>query len=333
MSKKTLIIAEAGVNHNGDYSLGKKLIDAAKDAGANIIKFQVFKTEALVSKNAKKAEYQKTNGNDTESQFEMVKKLELSFENFKALKNYADQIGIEFLATAFDVDSLNFLKSLSPKLWKVPSGEVTNLPYLEYIGRLQSRVLISTGMCDLDEVKKALEILIQNGTTKDKITVFHCNTEYPTPYKDVNLNAMLTIKKELGVSIGYSDHTAGIEVPLAAVALGATVIEKHFTLDKTMEGPDHAASLNPSELKAMVQGIRNIEVCLGSFEKKPSPSEIKNRAIARRSIVAITNIKKGDVFTEKNLGVKRPGNGISPMEWYNILGSIAEKNYSPDELI
>lgn len=333
MKTKTLIIAEAGVNHNGSIDLAKQLIDKAADAGADIVKFQVFKTENVISKNAKKADYQKTSGADTESQFEMVKKLELSFDDFKILKDYCEKTGIEFLATAFDRESLDFLNSLKPRLWKVPSGEITNLPYLEYIGKLQSTVLVSTGMCELKEVERAVEILIENGTKKENISVFHCNTEYPTPFEDVHLNAMLSLKDHLGVKVGYSDHTKGIEVALAAVALGGTIIEKHFTLDNNMEGPDHSASLNPEELKKMVSGIRNIEKCLGSFEKKPSPSELKNRDIARRSIVAIEAIKKGESFSEKNIGVKRPGNGISPMNWYTVLGKNAERNYEKDELI
>lgn len=333
MKNKTLIIAEAGVNHNGDIKLAKKLIDVAKDAGADIVKFQVFKTENVISKIAKKAEYQKTNDSDTESQFDMVKKLELSFSDFQELKDYCDQVGIEFLATAFSKESLDFLKSLNPPLWKVPSGEVTNLPYLEYVGSLNSTILISTGMCELQEIETAVSVLISKGTKKENISIFHCNTEYPTPFEDVHLNAMLTIKEKFNVKVGYSDHTQGIEVAIAAVALGASVIEKHFTLDQKMEGPDHSASLSPVELKAMVQGIRRVEKCLGSFEKKPSPSEFKNRDIARRSIVALIDIKKGDVFSEKNLCAKRPGNGISPMKWYEVLGTVAGRDYKKDALI
>jgi N,N'-diacetyllegionaminate synthase len=330
---KTLIIAEAGVNHNGDIRLAKKLIDVAHNAGADIIKFQVFKTENVISKSAKKADYQKTSQTDSESQFEMVKKLELSYRDFEELKNYCDQIKIEFLATAFDFESLDFLKSMNPPLWKIPSGEITNLPYLEYIGRLNSKVLVSTGMCDLAEVEKALEVLIKSGTKRENISVFHCNTEYPTPYKDVHLNAMVAMQKHLGVEIGYSDHTKGTAVSVAAVALGATVIEKHFTLDQSMKGPDHAASLSPVELKELVTGIRAVELCMGDSIKKPSPSEIKNREIARRSIVANKDITKGDVFSKDNLCAKRPGNGISPMNWYEVLGSQAKRDYKEDELI
>jgi len=263
----------------------------------------------------------------------MVKKLELSFDDFVELKNYCDKVGIMFISTPFDFESIDFLNSIGMEILKVPSGEITNLPYLEKIGRLNKKVILSTGMADLGEIEDALDILIQSGTKKENITVLHCNTEYPTPYEDVNLRAMLTIKEAFKVNVGYSDHTLGIEIPIAAVALGATVIEKHFTLDKNMPGPDHKASLEPKDLKEMITAIRNLEKALGDGIKKPSSSELKNIPIARKSIVAKRGIKKGEVFTEDNITVKRPGTGISPMRWYEILGKIADRDYDKDEII
>jgi N,N'-diacetyllegionaminate synthase len=330
----TLIIAEAGVNHNGDLQLAKQLIDAAADAGVDYVKFQTFKSEKLVSKNAQKADYQKENtGDGNESQLKMLQKLELSEANHLELIDYCKSKNIKFLSTAFDLESIDFLNKLDIDLFKVPSGEITNYPYLEKIGSLGKPVIISTGMATLDEIGQAMAIVIKSGTPRHKITVLHCNTEYPTPMHDVNLNAMQTIGETYSVKIGYSDHTLGIEVPIAAVALGASVIEKHFTLDKTLPGPDHKASLEPSELKAMVKAIRNIQYALGDSEKEPTPSELKNKDIARKSIVASKSISKGDMLTEANITTKRPGNGISAMEWPNIIGTKAKKDYLEDDLI
>jgi len=331
--KKTIIIAEAGVNHNGSIELAKKLIDVAIDAGADYIKFQTFKTELAISKKAKKAEYQQKNTGNNESQFEMVKKLELGFEQFKELKEYSEQKGIKFLSTGFDKPSIEFLNRLNLDFFKIPSGEITNLPYLKHIGKLDKKIILSTGMANIGEIENALDVLINAGTKKENITVLHANTEYPTPMEDVNLKAMQTIACTFGVNVGYSDHTLGIEVPIAAVAMGAKVIEKHFTLDRNMEGPDHKASLEPDELKAMVKAIRNIEQAMGDGIKKPSPSESKNIVIARKSIVAARDIKKGELFSEKNITAKRPGNGISPMKWDEVVGTIATKDYKEDELI
>ena len=328
----TLIIAEAGVNHNGDINLAKKLIDVASEAGVDYVKFQTFKAENLVQRNAKKASYQIDNTDNAGSQFTMLKKLELSNENHNILIEYCKLKNVKILSTAFDFESIEFLKD-KLDFYKIPSGEITNLPYLEKVAKLGLSVVMSTGMANMQEVKEAFSVLLKNGLKKEDITILHCNTEYPTPMEDVNLTAMLSIEKELGVKIGYSDHTLGIEVPIAAVAMGATVIEKHFTLDRNMEGPDHKASLEPGELIAMVTAIRNIELALGDGIKKPSKSEQKNILIARKSIVAIDDIKKGDIFTEENISVKRPGNGISAMKWHDVLGSSAEKNYNEDELI
>jgi len=333
MENKTFIIAEAGVNHNGSIEIAKKMIEVAKECGADAIKFQTFKAEKVISKYAPKAEYQKQITGETDSQLEMVKKLELSFDDFVALKEYCDKLNIMFLSTPFDFESIDFLNDLGLEIFKIPSGEITNLPYLEKIGKLEKRVILSTGMADLGEIEDALDILTSCGTKKEDITILHCNTEYPTPYEDVNLLAMLTIKEAFKVKVGYSDHTLGIEVPIAAVALGASVIEKHFTLDKNMEGPDHKASLEPHELKAMIDAIRNIEKALGNGIKKPSKSELKNKDIVRKSIVAKREIKKGEIFTEDNITVKRPGTGISPMRWYEVLGKVAPKDYKEDELI
>jgi N,N'-diacetyllegionaminate synthase len=330
---KVFIIAEAGVNHNGSIELAKKMIDAAKESCVDAVKFQTFKAERVVSKKAEKAQYQKDATNESESQLEMLKKLELDVEAHKELIAYCEKKSIMFLSTPFDHDSIDMLHDLGLEIFKIPSGEITNLPYLRHIGSLGKKVVLSTGMSNLKEVGNALNILINAGTSKDNITVLHANTMYPTPMEDVNLNAMLTIQKEFGVSIGYSDHTLGIEVDIAAVAMGASVIEKHFTLNKKMDGPDHKASLEPNELKSMVLAIRNIEKALGTSEKKPSPSESINIDIARKSIVAKIAIKKGEVLSENNLSIKRPGNGISPMKWDEVAGTIATKEYQEDELL
>lgn len=332
---KVLIIAEAGVNHNGSLENAFKLIDAAVDAGVDYVKFQTFKSENLVSKSAKKADYQIQNtGNSTDSQYEMLKKLELSHENHELLIDYCKQKNIQFFSTAFDLDSLQYLKDIGLDLVKIPSGEITNLPYLRKAAQLFNKVILSTGMCTMENIQAAIDVFLAEGISKENITILHCNTEYPTPMKDVNLKAMLSIQQEFGTDIGYSDHTLGIEVPVAAVALGASVIEKHFTLDNTMEGPDHAASLEPLQLIEMVKAIRNIEKAIsGDGLKKPSESEMKNMGIARKSIVAATPISKGEIFTEENLTIKRPGTGISPMKWDEIIGKVATKDFSTDDLI
>ena len=332
---RVLIIAEAGVNHNGSLDNAFKLIDAAVDAGVDYVKFQTFKSENLVSKSAKKADYQIQNtGNSTDSQYEMLKKLELSHENHELLIDYCKQKNIQFFSTAFDLDSLKYLKEIGLDLVKIPSGEITNLPYLRKAAQLFNKVILSTGMCTMEDIEAAINIFLAENISKNNITILHCNTEYPTPMNDVNLKAMLSIQKEFGTDIGYSDHTLGIEVPVAAVALGASVIEKHFTLDNTMEGPDHAASLEPQQLKEMVKAIRNIEQAIsGDGIKKPSESEMKNIEIARKSIVALTSISKGAIFTEENLTIKRPGTGISPMKWDEVIGKVADREYKVDELI
>ncbi len=329
-----LIIAEAGVNHNGDFQLAKKLIDAAVDAGVDIIKFQTFNSSKLVTKSAKQAEYQKKNLNtDENTQLGMLQKLELSFEQHVELIRYCQEKHIQFFSTAFDFESIKLLHQLGLSLWKIPSGEINNYPYLKKIASYHQPVILSTGMCMVEDITACLKVLTDNGLTKEQITILHCNTEYPTPFEDVNLRAMQTIADTFGVKVGYSDHTRGIEVPIAAVALGATVIEKHFTLDRTLPGPDHVASLEPDELKAMVSSIRNIEKALGSAEKKVSDSERKNIAIARKSIVAARNIAKGEILTEENITTKRPGTGISPMLWNEVIGTKAIKDFAEDELI
>ena len=327
------IIAEAGVNHNGSVELAKKLIDVASASGVDAVKFQTFKAVNLVSKKATKADYQKETTDAGESQFEMLKKLELDVNTHRELIAYCKVKEILFLSTPFDHGSIKLLDGLGLEIFKIPSGEITNLPYLRHIGSLTKQVILSTGMANIGEVEDALDVLIEAGTHKDSITVLHANTMYPTPMEDVNLRAMVTLGKTFDVAYGYSDHTLGIEVDFAAVAMGATCIEKHFTLDKTMEGPDHKASLEPDELQAMVQGIRNIEKALGSSVKKPSPSETPNIKIARKSIVASSSIKKGEIFTEENLSIKRPATGINPMRWDEIVGTIAGKDYVEDELI
>lgn len=328
---KIFIIAEAGVNHNGSIEIAKKLVDAAAAAGADAVKFQTFKAEKLVCKNAQKAEYQMETTDKAESQFDMLKKLELTVDMHKQLISYCNQKGIMFLSTPFDIDSLEFLVQCGVDIIKIPSGEITNYPYLRAVGRTGKKVIISSGMSTLDEVRDAVKVLKDNGSKE--IIVLHCNTEYPTPYADVNLKAMLTLRDELKIDVGYSDHTKGIEVPIAAAALGATVIEKHFTLDKEMEGPDHKASLEPNELQEMVKAIRNIEIALGNGKKSPSESEKKNVGIVRKSIVARCNIIKGEKFTENNLTTKRPGTGISPMVWNDIIGKKAKRDFKEDELI
>jgi N,N'-diacetyllegionaminate synthase len=330
-NKHVYIIAEAGVNHNGDINLAYKLIDEAVKAKVDAVKFQTFKSSKVVSKFADKAEYQKENTGNDESQLEMVSKLELSFEQFKELNEYCVQKGITFLSTPFDDESIEFLDKLAMNVFKVPSGEVTNIPYLIKVGNLKKEIILSTGMCTIDEIELAVRTLKDAGAKN--IAILHCNTEYPTPYKDVNLKAMLAIKEKFNVKVGYSDHTLGIEVPIAAVALGAEIIEKHFTLDKNMEGPDHIASLEPDELRKMVESIRNITKALGSGVKEPSQSEIKNKAIARRSVVAKRAIKAGEELTEDNLTVKRPGNGISPVKWFEVIGKKAIRDFEEDECI
>lgn len=330
---KVFIIAEAGVNHNGSVELAKQLIDVASEAGVNAVKFQTFKAENLVSKNAQKADYQKETTNKQESQFDMIKKLELDVDTHKILMQYCAEKNIMFLSTPFDHDSINMLNELGLEIFKIPSGEITNLPYLRHIGSLNKEVILSTGMADIGEIEDALDALVEAGTKKEHITVLHANTMYPTPMEDVNLKAMVTIGNTFDIAYGYSDHTLGIEVDIAAVAMGATVIEKHFTLDKTMEGPDHKASLEPNELIAMVKAIRNIGLALGSSVKKPSVSEQPNIAIARKSIVAKRAIKIGEILTEDNLAVKRPGSGINPMRWDEIIGMKSLKDYEVDELI
>lgn len=331
MMEHVFIIAEAGDNHNGSFELALKLVDKAVEAGADCVKFQTFITENVISKFAEKAEYQKENTGEEETQFEMVKKLELSFEQFREIQAYCKKRGILFLSTPFDLESIEFLEEIDIPFWKIPSGEITNLPYLEKIAQTRKKIVLSTGMCTMEEIEAALAVLKENGA--GEIAILHCNTEYPTPYSDVNLRAMQAIQEKFHVKIGYSDHTRGIEVPIAAVACGAQIIEKHFTLDKNMEGPDHKASLEPEELKQMVQSIRNIEMAMGKSEKFPTDSERKNIEIARKSIVAKCKIKKDEILTEKNLSIKRPGNGISPMEWYDVIGTKARKDFEEDEMI
>ncbi len=331
--KKVFIIAEAGVNHNGSVKLAKKLVDVASEAGVDAVKFQTFKTENLVSKNAQKAAYQKETTDKTESQFDMIKKLELDIDTHHELIAYCKTKNIMFLSTPFDHDSIDMLNDLGLHIFKIPSGEITNLPYLRHIGSLNKEVILSTGMADIGEIEDALDVVIEAGTAKKNITVLHANTMYPTPMQDVNLHAMVTIGNTFDIAYGYSDHTLGIEVDVAAVAMGASVIEKHFTLDKTMEGPDHKASLEPDELIAMVKAIRNIELALGSSVKKPSPSEKPNMVIARKSIVANRSIKQGELLSEENLAIKRPGSGINPMRWNEVVGTSASKDYQEDELI
>lgn len=330
---KTFIIAEAGVNHNGSMKLAKKLVDVAAESGSDAVKFQTFKAKNMVSRFAAKAEYQKKTTDADESQFDMIKSLELNEDAHRELMGYCRDKGIIFLSSPFDLESIDLLNKLGLEIFKIPSGEITNLPYLREIGRLKKKVILSTGMSDLGEIGDAIQVLAASGIPKEDITVLHCNTEYPTPFEDVNLRAMLTIRDAFNVKVGYSDHTPGIEVPVAAVALGAAVIEKHFTIDKNMEGPDHKASLEPDELKAMVHAIRNIEKALGDGIKKPSPSELKNKPVVRKSIVAIRPIKTGEIFKDDNIAVKRPGNGISPMQWDRVIGRKAKRDFAEDDRI
>lgn len=332
--KHTIIIAEAGVNHNGKLDLAKSLIEEAKKAGADYVKFQTANSpESVTSKFAEMAEYQKRNVKVDESQLEMIRNLTLSLDAFPILKEYCDEAGIAFMSTPFDIPSVEALVKIGMDYMKIPSGEITNLPYLRAIAQQRIPVIMSTGMCTLGEVEAALNVLVQNGLTDDDISLLHCNTEYPTPFVDVNLKAMVTMKECFGLRVGYSDHTKGIEVPIAAVAMGAEIIEKHFTLDRTLPGPDHVASLEPDELEEMVNSIRHIEEAVGDGRKRVSESERKNIAIARRSIIAARNIKAGDTFTEENLTVKRPGKGISPMKWDEVIGQKAKRDFIEDELI
>ena len=330
---KTLIIAEAGVNHNGSLDIAKKLIDVAYEAGADFVKFQTFNADDLLTKETPKAEYQKKDLADNESQYEMIKKLELSEEDHIALISYCDRIGIKFLSTAFDISSIDLLIKLDIPLFKIPSGEITNLPYLRRIGKTGKPIVMSTGMANLSEVDDALSVLLDAGARKEEIIILHCSSDYPTPVKDVNLNAMITLREKFGVRSGYSDHTEGIEVSIAAATLGASLVEKHFTLDNKMEGPDHKASLDPVELKKMIYCIRNIETALGGGMKAPNERELRNVNIVRKSIVAKNFIKKGDTFSEKNITTKRPGDGISPMKWDDIIGTKSTKDYCIDDLI
>lgn len=331
--EKVIIIAEAGVNHNGDYELAKKMVVAAKEAGADYVKFQTAVPEKVISKFAEMADYQKVNTGKVESQLDMCRRIHLKLTDYAPLKKYCEEIGIKFISTPFDLDSIDVLDTLKMDFWKIPSGEITNYPYLVKIAKTKTPVVMSTGMCEIHEIREALQVLCDNGLSMDKISLLHCNTEYPTPMKDVNLRAMNDLAREFGVTVGYSDHTKGIEVPVAAVAMGAQIIEKHFTLDKNMEGPDHKASLEPQELKAMVDSIRNIEEALGDGKKHVSDSERKNMVIARKSIVAARSIISGEILNEDNLTIKRPGNGISPMKWNEVIGTIAKRDFVEDELI
>ncbi len=330
---KTIIIAEAGVNHNGSLKIAFQLIKEAKDCGADIIKFQTFKADDLVVPSAPKANYQKTNENDKQSQFSMIKKLQLGFNDFKKIKNECKKNSIIFLSSAFDIESVSFLKKLKQNIYKIPSGEITNFPLLKLIGSLKKKVILSTGMSNYREIEAALKVLLKQGTKKKNITVLQCNTAYPTPLKDVNLNVINEIKKKFKIDAGYSDHTQGIEIAIAAAAMGAKIIEKHLTINKSLKGPDHKASLEPKEFKSMVKSIRNFEKSLGKNFKKITQSEKKNIFICRKSVVAKTKIKKGDIFSEKNLTTKRPAGGINPMKWLSILGKKSKKNYNENEFI
>jgi N,N'-diacetyllegionaminate synthase len=328
-----LIIAEAGVNHNGDIEIAKKLVDAASSAGANFIKFQTFSADRLVTRNALKARYQSNAIGEDESQYDMLRKLELTDDMHRELMEHSIKRDIGFLSTGFDIEGVNFLHSLGQRVFKIPSGEITNLPYLRHIGKLGSKIILSTGMSSLGDVESALDLIKSSGTSCADITLLHCTTEYPAPFKDVNLRAMQTMGSAFGLKVGYSDHTLGIEVAIAAVAIGACVIEKHFTLDRTMEGPDHKASLEPRELTNMVQAIRNIESAMGDGVKRIMPSEAQNVVIVRKSLVASRQIKAGEIFTAENMVLKRPGNGISAMRWDEVLGKCAKRDFLADELI
>ena len=329
----TLIIAEAGVNHNGDINLARKLIEVAHESQVDVVKFQTFLAKNLVTMNATKAEYQNKSTSDSDLQYEMLKELELNEEQHRELKGFANSKGLEFLSTGFDIESMEMLIKLGINRIKIPSGEITNLPYLRFIAAQGKEIILSTGMSTMREIESALTTLVGGGTDLDKITVLHCTTNYPAGMEEVNLNAMVAINREFDVKTGYSDHTVGIEVAIAAVALGATVIEKHFTLDRKLRGPDHEASLEPGELKALVNAVRNIEIAMGDGIKQPTESELANRIAARKSLVAIKDIKKGEIFTSQNMSVKRPGSGISPMQWDSVLGTKASKDFSEDDLI
>lgn len=332
--KHVTIIAEAGVNHNGSVELAKKLVDAAAAAKVDYIKFQTFKSEGVVTKKAEKAQYQKeTTGSEENTQLEMIKKLEIPYEGYLEIRDYCNKKGVKFFSTSTDPQSVEFLASLNMDMWKIPSGEVTNYPFLCKIASYNKPTIFSLGMSDMEMVRDAVKVLLENGLDKENLILLHCNTEYPTPFEDVNLKAMNAIEKEFGVKVGYSDHTLGIEVPIAAVALGADVIEKHFTLDRNMEGPDHKASLEPDELIEMVKAIRNIEKALGDGVKRITESERRNLIIARKSIVASRDIKKGESFTEENLTTKRPGDGISPMRWKEVIGKVAKRDFEEEEKI
>ncbi len=333
MPKKTLIIAEAGVNHNGDLEMAKQLVDAAANAGADLVKFQTFSAERLATASAPKANYQNQTTDQEQSQFAMLQQLELTPQMHEQLITHCAKQGIGFFSTGFDAQSLDYLASLGAERFKIPSGEITNLPYLRHIGGFGKPLILSTGMANLSEIEAALDALENAGTPRSNITVLHCNTEYPTPMQDVNLLAMIRIRDAFGVAVGYSDHTAGIEVPIAAVALGASVIEKHLTLDRNLPGPDHKASLEPGEFADMVRAIRNIDQAMGDGIKRPSPSESRNKPIARKSLVASKPIKAGEPFTPENLTAKRPGTGITPMRWDEVIGRMAVRDYYPDELI
>lgn len=327
------IIAEVGVNHNGSLDIAKQLVDVAADSGADAVKFQTFKAATLVTKSAQQAEYQTVNTGSQKTQFDMLKYLELSEEDHQELIDYCQFKNIEFMSTPFDLQSIEFLNGLGVNRFKISSGEITNFPYLKMVGSFNKEIVLSTGMATLAEIEAALSLLIESGTDKNKITILHATTDYPTQMHDVNLTAMKTIAQAFKVQVGYSDHTPGVEVPTAAVALGASIIEKHFTLDKKLPGPDHKASLEPQELKKMVEAIRNIEMALGDGIKHPSANEQKNMRVARKSIVALTAIKNGEIFTEQNLTIKRPGMGISPMRWNEVVGQVAQKDYEADDLI
>lgn len=330
---KVLIIAEAGVNHNGSLELAKKLVDKALEAGVDYVKFQAGVPELVASKFAQKADYQKATTGSNESQLDMIRKITLTPDQQREVASYCKQVGANYLCTPFDLPSIKLLQELGTQVWKVPSGEITNYPYLKAIGKTQQPVIMSTGMAQIEEIEAAVDVLVANGTDRQKITLLHCTTEYPAPKDEVNLKAMSTLRTHFGLPVGYSDHTQGVEIPVAAVAMGAVVIEKHFTLDRTMEGPDHKASLEPDELKQMVKYIRDIETALGDGIKNVTVSEFKNREIARKSIVAFRDIKAGEVFTEDNLVTKRPANGLSPMMWENVIGTVAKRDFLQDEPI
>ncbi len=329
----TIIIAEAGVNHNGSIELARQMVEEAHHCGVDYVKFQTFKAEKIANKFAGQAEYQRHNLKKKSSQVEMLRQLEINFDDFRLLNDYCKNVGIKFMSTPFDLESIDFLTDLGMDYMKVPSGEITNLPYLRKIAKTGIPVIMSTGMCRMGEIEDAMDVLYTGGLSTDRITLLHCNTEYPTPMIDVNLRAMETLRSAFGTKVGYSDHTKGIEVPIAAVAMGASVIEKHFTLDRTLPGPDHVASLESDELKLMVDSIRNIELAMGHSEKCVSSSERKNISVARKSIVAAKYIKNGEILSEDNLTVKRPGNGISPMKWDSVIGMSAKRDFQEDELI